>query len=94
MANRKGISVLYSIKHFKFHSVCNHAIWGFGRMNTVQVAMLFIAGGFILSIMGVNQTLKCSNVVSIVRKKVLIALFTLAIIVIGLLTIVLWKLSM
>ncbi|MCH6265076.1 hypothetical protein [Neobacillus citreus] len=63
-------------------------------MNTVQIAMLFIAGGFILSIMGVNQILKCSNVVSIVRKKVVIALFTLAIIVQGLLTIVLWKLSM
>jgi hypothetical protein len=66
---------------------------GLERMNTLQTAMLFIIGGFILSIYGIDHILKCSNVKKMVRKKVVITLFTLAIMVQFLLTIVLLKLS-
>lgn len=62
-------------------------------MNVLQLIMLFIAGGFIFCIWGINRTLKQEEVSSAIRKKVFTMLFILAIMVEVLLVILLAKMS-
>ena len=62
-------------------------------MNVLQLIMLFISGGFIFCIWGINRTLKQEGISSAIRKKVSTMLFILAIMVEVLLIILLAKMS-
>lgn len=62
-------------------------------MNVLQLIMLFIAGGFILSIGGIDSILKKEGITPSIRKKVTTVLFILAVLVEVLLVILLAKLS-
>lgn len=63
-------------------------------MNVIQLVMLFIAGGFIFAIIGVDRILKENQTAPSIRKKVSTVLLVLAVINEVLLLIVLWKFSL